>query len=120
MVWTCGNGGIILHTLNGGEPLVGVQNLSTEIPDGFELKQNFPNPFNSKTIIKFNLKYANYISLIIYDVLGNQIKTLVNEKLNTGSYEVDFDAGNLTSGTYFYNFYINNILLDTKKLILLK
>ncbi len=120
VVWACGNPGRIWHTTNGGQPFVGIQTLSSNIPGRFELEQNYPNPFNSTTSINFSLNNSTYIKLTVYDILGNEIKSLVNEKLNSGSYKVVFEAGNFTTGIYFYSLYVNGIPLDTKKLILLK
>ena len=72
------------------------------IPFEFSLEQNYPNPFNPSTRIKFSIPQSEFISLKVYDILGNKVVTLVNEQKVPGSYEVTFDAGNLTSGVYFY------------------
>ncbi len=71
-------------------------------PDKFELSQNYPNPFNPSTIIKFNLPEAGMVKLTLYNILGQQIKTLVNEFRESGIYSINFDASELNSGIYIY------------------
>ena len=88
-------------------------------PHSFILEQNYPNPFNPSTKIKFSVPQTSYISIKIYDVLGNEITTLVNEELQTGSYQVKFDGSNLSSGVYFYTLKAKKFL-NTKKLVLMK
>lgn len=84
-------------------PPIGINSYSEIIPDKFELYQNYPNPFNPITKIKFSVPVKQYIQLNIYDALGRRIKTLVNENLNPGTYEAEFDASGLASGMYFYS-----------------
>lgn len=84
------------------------------------LHQNFPNPFNPKTNISYQLVTNSYTTLKVHDILGNEIITLVNEKKNAGSYDVKFDGSDLPSGIYFYSLYINNNLIDTKRMFLIK
>jgi hypothetical protein len=98
---------------------VTVESDSISIPDKFELSQNYPNPFNPSTIIRYQLPMAGHISLKVYDVLGNEVATLVNEDKPTGSYKVEFDASNLSSGIYFYKIQAENFI-ETKKMLLLK
>ncbi len=88
-------------------------------PVAFSLEQNYPNPFNPATMIKFNIPEATNVSLKIYDVLGNEIATLLNEEKNKGSYEVNFNATNLSSGIYFYKLEAGNFV-QTRKMILMK
>ncbi|MBS4034780.1 MAG: T9SS type A sorting domain-containing protein [Ignavibacterium sp.] len=96
------------------------------VPDRFVLEQNYPNPFNPSTKIRYHIpsvistegKNLN-VQLKVYDVLGNEVTTLVNEYHKVGSYEVIFDASNLPSGTYFYRLQAGETT-DTKKLILIK
>ncbi|MBT8380647.1 MAG: T9SS type A sorting domain-containing protein [Ignavibacteria bacterium] len=88
-------------------------------PIDFALSQNYPNPFNPVTIINYQLPAKIFVSLKIYDVLGNEIAALVNEEKPPGKYEVEFDATNLTSGTYFYKLQAGNFV-ETKKMILLR
>jgi parallel beta-helix repeat protein len=99
-------------------PLVGVsQELNSPIE--FILYQNYPNPFNPTTSIEYRVVSTEYVTLKIYDVLGNEVATLVNEEKPAGSYEVEFDGSNLSSGIYFYKFKAGNYL-ETKKMILVK
>lgn len=83
----------------------------------FELSQNYPNPFNPVTIIKYQLPVDGFVSLKVYDVLGSEIKTLVNEFKNSGYYEVEFNATNIPSGVYFYKIQTENFSA-VKKMIL--
>jgi hypothetical protein len=115
---------------NFGYPIV----LSADDPaaelNNFKLEQNYPNPFNPSTKIKFTLSPSLSLgervsegrvraTLKVYDVLGNEIATLVNEELSPGEYEVEFDAEQLTSGIYFYTLKAGSFV-QTKKMILLK
>lgn len=90
-------------------------------PSDFSLSQNFPNPFNPSTIINYKLADREFVSLKIYDLLGNEVATLVNEEKPAGNYNVDFQSHNfnLSSGTYFYRLQAGNFV-ETKKMILLK
>ena len=90
-----------------------------QLPKSFLLSQNFPNPFNPSTTIEYQLPQAEFVSLKVFDVLGNEIVTLVNEEKSAGSYEVEFKAENLPSGTYFYKFQAGNFF-ETKKMLLIK
>ncbi|NWG29640.1 MAG: T9SS type A sorting domain-containing protein [Ignavibacteriaceae bacterium] len=90
-----------------------------ELPTKFSLSQNYPNPFNPTTNIEFRIADFGFVSLKVYDVLGNEIATLVNEKKPAGEYEVEFDASNLPSGIYFYQLKAGSFT-ETKKMILLK
>ena len=96
------------------------------IPDKFLLLQNYPNPFNPATKIKYSIPAvesvhaaALHIVLKVYDLLGREIITLVNEKKPAGNYEVNFNAANLSSGVYFYRIEAGSFAA-TKKLLLLK
>lgn len=79
-----------------------IQNVSTQIPENFSLYQNYPNPFNPTTNIRFDIRKQGLVTLKVYDILGKEVTTLVNESLQPGTYEADFDATGLTSGVYFY------------------
>jgi len=83
------------------------------------LSQNYPNPFNPMTNISFTLPKATNVKLVVYNAIGEHIKTLVNEYKQAGNYEVKFDASNLSSGVYFYRLETPNYT-STKKLILMK
>lgn len=99
--------------------LIGITQSSSEFPDDYILFQNYPNPFNPLTRIGFNILKQSYISLKIYDVLGNEIKTLVNEYKPAGVYQVNFDGDDLSSGIYFYRLSSGNSI-QTKSMVLIK
>jgi hypothetical protein len=88
-------------------------------PLNFNLSQNYPNPFNPVTNIKYSIPSVSKVTLKVYDVLGNEVSTLVNEVKNAGSYDVQFDASSLSSGIYFYTIQADNFT-STKKLTLMK
>jgi hypothetical protein len=85
----------------------------------YRLTQNYPNPFNPTTKIKFTIPERSFVTLKIYDVLGNEIATLVNEEKLVGSYEIEFNATNLPSGIYFYRLQAGNFVV-AKKMVVLK
>ena len=85
----------------------------------YELQQNYPNPFNPSTKIRFSIASDEFVTLKIFNVLGSEIVTLVNDELNAGSYEVDFNASGLNSGVYFYTISTNKFT-ETRKMILMK
>ena len=85
----------------------------------YELEQNYPNPFNPSTSIKFAISNKQFVSLKVYDVLGNEVTTLLNDQKPAGIYEIEFDANNLSSGIYYYRI-VAGSFTDTKKMILLK
>jgi hypothetical protein len=89
------------------------------LPTEFLLEQNYPNPFNPTTIIKYQIPALSFVTLKVYDVLGNEIATLVNEEKPSGKYEVKFDATGLPSGVYFYKLQAGTFV-KTKKMVLLK
>ena len=89
------------------------------LPLKFELSQNFPNPFNPSTKIKYTVPQSSNVVIKVFDILGNEIETLVNEEKQTGTYELTWYAENLPSGIYFYRIQAGSFI-DTKKMILLK
>lgn len=92
---------------------------SSEIPLDFVLEQNFPNPFNPTTTISYSIPSDNFVSIKLYDVLGNEVITLVNEQKQAGRYEMLFNASNIASGVYYYQ--INSgSFTQTRKLMLLR
>jgi len=115
--WVVGSNGKILSTVTGG--INSLSLLNENIPDNFTLNQNYPNPFNPKTIINFQLSMINYVKLKVFDALGRQVTTLVDEKLSSGSYEVEFDAGNYPSGIYYYKLEAGSFS-EVRKMILVK
>lgn len=120
IVWTCGNPGRIWHTTNGGDTTTDISQISENIPESFMLMQNYPNPFNSTTKIKFTLLKSGNYKIDILNTLGQKLEEIFHKQLNYGIYEVSFNADKLNSGIYFYRLYLNDIPLDTKKLILIK
>jgi photosystem II stability/assembly factor-like uncharacterized protein len=108
----------LLKTINGGEP-VRINLISTNIPEKFSLSQNYPNPFNPSTNIKFQIPEKSFTSIIVYDMLGKEVITLLNEELNAGYYNYQFNAENLNSGIYFYRIRTENFS-ETKKMVLVK
>jgi hypothetical protein len=89
------------------------------VASSFKLEQNYPNPFNPSTTISWQLQVDAFVSLKVYDVLGNEVASLVNEEKPAGIYEVEFDASTLSSGTYFYRLEAGSFV-QTRKMILLK
>jgi hypothetical protein len=106
-----------------------IEEAASSLPARFELAQNYPNPFNPSTKIKFSIPRSDspllggarggFVTLKIYDVLGNEIATLVNEEKHAGTYEVYFNSTDLPSGIYLYRLQANNNSL-IKKMVLLK
>jgi len=88
-------------------------------PDKFCLYQNYPQPFNPSTTIKYQIPGASFVSLKVFDALGREFVTLVNEEKTAGNYEVEFDGSGLTSGVYFYQLVAGDFL-ETKKMVLIK
>ncbi len=89
------------------------------VPNKYELSQNYPNPFNPTTVIKYQLKTAGRTTLIIYNLLGQEVKTLVNEVQSAGEHKVEWNASGIASGVYLYRLQAGKFV-DTKKLILIK
>jgi photosystem II stability/assembly factor-like uncharacterized protein len=113
-IGTTGNGTFIFTGLT-----IGITNLSTEIPDVYELLQNYPNPFNPVTNINFSLPQNGLTKLIVYDMLGEEIAVLVNSDLKGGTYKVDWDASNMPSGVYLCKL-SSGKFSEVKKMILVK
>ncbi len=98
---------------------VGINQISSVVPEKFDLYNNYPNPFNPKTTIKFDISKPQIVKLKVYSLLGEEIATLVNQDLTTGSYSVDFDASYLSSGMYFYRIETPGFS-ETKRMALVK
>lgn len=98
---------------------IGINTISTIVPSEYKLEQNFPNPFNPTTKIKYHLKNNCNIILKIYDILGKELSTLINEKQSPGTYEVTFDGKNLSSGVYFYRIQAGDFM-QVKRMVLIK
>ena len=118
------DGYIFAGTLNNGvyrslESTTSVGDDNLKSPNSFALEQNYPNPFNPSTSIQYRVSSISQVILKVYDVLGNEVATLVNEEKPVGSYEVKFDASGLSSGIYFYKLQAGS-LVETRKMILMK
>ena len=101
------------------EPVIGIISLNSEIPKEFKLYQNHPNPFNPNTEIKIDIPIESMTKITIYDVLGREVETLINSKLNPGVYLINWDGSKYASGIYFYTLNSDNFY-DVKRLVLLK
>jgi photosystem II stability/assembly factor-like uncharacterized protein len=121
--WAAGWNGTILHTTNGG--VTYVSKISSEVPDEFVLYQNYPNPFNPSTTIKFDVPKGGktqswgFVKISIYDILGKEVKVLINEQIAPGTYEIQWDASAFSSGVYFYSLTAGDYI-QTKSMILVK
>lgn len=98
---------------------VGIRNLETEIPKENKLFQNYPNPFNPSANIRYQITKNSFVTLKIFDILGREVITLINENLKAGKYEVAFDGSKLSSGIYFYKLTADNFT-DIKRMVLIK
>jgi hypothetical protein len=101
------------------EVVVSVKEIGSGIPESYSLDQNYPNPFNPSTNIRFSIPEPGLVTLKVYNALGQEVASLLNEEKNAGSYEYNFDASYLTSGIYFYKIQSNNYTA-TKKMIVIK
>jgi hypothetical protein len=99
--------------------LVGIKQISSQVPNDFSLSQNYPNPFNPTTHFEFQIADFGLVRLTVYDLLGKEIQTLVNEQFSPGTYEVDFDGSSLPSGVYYYKLETDSFT-ETKKMVLIK
>jgi hypothetical protein len=115
--WASGDNGTILKTTNGG--VTSINQISNEVPGEFKLYQNYPNPFNPMTNVKFQIPNAGIVKLIIYDILGREAATFIDENLKPGTYEAEWDASNYPSGVYFYKILAGNYT-ETRKMVLVK
>jgi photosystem II stability/assembly factor-like uncharacterized protein len=93
--------------------------IGNTIPDNYNLSQNYPNPFNPKTIFRYSIPENGIVNIRVYNILGKEVETVVNEKLNPGNYEVTFDGSSFPSGIYFYSLVTDNFK-STKKMMLIK
>jgi parallel beta-helix repeat protein len=125
--FTLGQGAIEAHQILGDKGYYGIdaakkQSMSSStvpVPANYALLTNYPNPFNPSTTINYQLPTTNYVTLKVYDILGREVKTLVNELQHAGTYSVNFDASKLASGVYFYQLRAGNFV-STKKMQVLK
>ena len=111
--------GAVIDDVVYGTILLSVHQISNEVPDKYTLKQNYPNPFNPSTKIQFSIPRAGNVRLVVYDQLGREIKTLVDDNLSAGIYEYSFQSNNLPSGVYFYELNAGDHR-ETKRMVLIK
>lgn len=104
---------------DGTHRVVGELSVYLTLPEQFSLEQNYPNPFNPSTTINFSIPASGFVTLKVFNVLGSEVATLVNEQKEPGSYQVEFDSNNYSAGIYFYNLQAGNFI-ETRKMILLK
>ena len=119
--WIVGASGIILKTTTGGEATV-VEDMKHKdliLPDNFMMYENYPNPFNSSTKIRFALSNSAHVTIKILDILGKEIETLVHGRYEPGYHDVIWNAENCSSGIYFYVIQADQ-LIQAKKMMLIK
>jgi photosystem II stability/assembly factor-like uncharacterized protein len=117
--WVAGQQGTVLKTSDGGGSFVIENQQIKPIPNGYSISQNYPNPFNPTTVINYQIPQQGFVTLKIFDVLGREVVTLVNEKKPAGGYKVSFNAVDLASGVYIYRMKVNDFI-ESKKMILLR
>ena len=100
-------------------PSIGITPISTLVPAAFSLSQNYPNPFNPSTNIRYDLPKNGFVKLVVFDELGREIETLVNESQTAGTYEATFNSSKYSSGVYFYKLTTDNFT-ETKKMLMIK
>jgi hypothetical protein len=110
---------LIMYKWDGVFPIIDDIKITNKIPKKFELYQNYPNPFNPETIISYSITQPDFVMLKIYNILGQEIQTLVDNFQKAGDYIINFDARNLASGIYLYKLQVGDFT-QTKKMILLK
>jgi len=117
--WAQNSWNTLAHTTNGGGTINQITNSNEQIAKNYILYQNYPNPFNPSTNIKYRIANNSFVTLKVYDIMGREIETPVNEIQKPGEYEVSFNAGKLSSGIYFYKL-VAGEYSETKRMILLK
>lgn len=98
---------------------MGVDDNFSDYPSTYTLFQNYPNPFNPLTTISYSIPASSFVTLKVFDILGNEISSLVNEEKLAGNYELEFNAANLPSGVYFYRLQTVNFI-EISKMVLMK
>jgi hypothetical protein len=121
--WITGENGVVMKTTNGGITFVSEE--QKKISSDFLLFNNYPNPFNLVTVIRYQLSVNSVVTLKVYNVLGQEVATLIHSRLmDKGKYEIEFDGSKLSSGIYYYRIDVtqndNSRYSETKKLVLLK
>jgi photosystem II stability/assembly factor-like uncharacterized protein len=116
--WAIGEYGIVVKTTNGGVSFIDEEEIGG-IPNDYSLSQNYPNPFNPSTIIKYSVPNVSWVTIKVYDTIGNEIETLINEEKASGTYKLTWYAESLPAGVYFYSFQAG-AFVEAKKMVLLK
>ncbi|MEO1478726.1 MAG: DUF4331 family protein, partial [Bacteroidota bacterium] len=116
------NGFSYVKQLTASEPPIAnaIDDVGMNVPDGFILEQNYPNPFTPSTTISYRVPEAGDVRLDVFDVQGRLVRTLVSERMARGTYEVDWDAQDLASGTYVYRLMVDDRTLTTRKATLVR
>jgi len=109
----------LLRTFSGGDVNVSISEIKTDIPKKYLLHQNYPNPFNNSSQFKFDIIKSGFVKIVLYNILGQEVQTLVNERLQPGIYEATFNGSMLNSGVYFYKL-ITDGFTETKRMVLIK
>ncbi|MGE5498328.1 MAG: T9SS type A sorting domain-containing protein, partial [Syntrophothermus sp.] len=117
--WLATEQGLHVYREEGLILSAGRENGKRDLPRSYTLEQNYPNPFNPSTKISFSIPEGRWVKLTVYDIIGREITTLVNEYKPMGSYTVEFNAGHLTSGVYVYTIQAGEFSYS-KKLLLLR
>lgn len=97
---------------------IGIKPISSDVPKSYELYQNYPNPFNPSTTIEFDIPRSTNVKLFVYDVLGRIVQMLVNENVKAGSYKVNFEKNNISSGIYFYKLVTDDLSISKKLMVI--
>ncbi|MHB8338047.1 MAG: T9SS type A sorting domain-containing protein, partial [Ignavibacteriaceae bacterium] len=121
-IWQKNQAAIMAHIVSENTSVLNVTDVKKEnnqTPTAFTLSQNYPNPFNPSTVIKYSVPKSGIVTLKVYNMLGQEVATLVNQMQNSGNYIVNFNANNLASGVYMYRIQSGDFTL-TKKMELLK
>jgi hypothetical protein len=121
VIFNCGidDADLYFDNISVKEIVTSVSEETEFIVNNYFLNSNYPNPFNPTTSIEFRIVEFGFVSLKVYDVLGKEVATLINEEIAAGRYNVVFDASNLPSGIYFYRLSVNNFSM-TRKMVLIK
>jgi hypothetical protein len=111
---------VIKTDSNGISPPIGIKKISNEIPQSFLIYQNYPNPFNPVTVISYELAVNSFVTLKIFDILGKEVEILVDKNFKAGKYSIKWSPKNMPSGIYFCSMYVNDKIVQSIKLIMLK
>jgi len=112
-------GCMIDSVVYGDTEVVSINKITNLIPEAYSLSQNYPNPFNSTSNLKFEIANLGNVKIVVYDIMGREVETLVNDMLQPGTYETTFDGSMLNSGVYFYRL-VTDGFTETKRMLLIK